>query len=103
MSARNLQTERTLTLLLRDAVSTLGEDVRAEVLATVASVAQNAREQMQPVEAGEYWDAAEGCSLEDAQRFFEREAVDLFQQTVHDLHLATTWPTCPRHPNHPLW
>lgn len=25
------------------------------------------------------------------------------QQELMDTHVDTTWPTCPRHPNHPLW
>lgn len=28
--------------------------------------------------------------------------VDHVQQHVHDERIATTWPVCPRHPNHPL-
>lgn len=103
MSSDHLQKDRTLALLLRDAVGTLGDEVRAEVLATVENVAQSAREQMQATDAWGDREAEEGRSLREAQQFFEREAVDRFQQAVHDLHLDTTWPACPRHPNHPLW
>ena len=28
--------------------------------------------------------------------------MDDFQQQIHDEHIDTTWPACPRHPNHPL-
>ena len=34
----------------------------------------------------------------DAQRL-----VDEVQQDYHDLFIDTTWPACPKHPNHPLW
>jgi len=103
MSQGTLDSTRIVQLLLRDAVGTLSERVRAEVLATAVSVERNAREQMQRVEPGAYLDAAAGCSLAEAQEFFDREVVDRFQQTVHDEQWDTTWPACPRHPNHPLW
>lgn len=103
MSPGKLDPDRTVRLLMKDAVSTLGEEVRAAVYAVAASVEQNARDQMQPVEASEYGEAEEGCSVEEAQRFYDREVVDQFQQSVHDQHLDTTWPACPRHRNHPLW
>jgi hypothetical protein len=102
MAQSNLDPKRTVQLLMKDALSTLGESIRAEVLAVAASVERNARDQMLPVEASEYGEAEEGSSLEEAQRFFDREVVDQFQQSVHDQHLDTTWPACPRHPNHPL-
>lgn len=103
MSSVRLDTDRIVQLLSRDAVATLGERARAEVLATAASVAENAREQMRPVEASAYWAAAPGSSLAEAQAFFDREVVDRFQQAVHDEYWDARWPACPRHPNHPLW
>jgi hypothetical protein len=103
MPQGDLDSDRTVQLLMRDAVSTLGEAVRAEVLAVAASVERNARDQMLPVPASEYGPAEEGSTVEDAQRFYDREVVDQFQQSVHDQHLDTTWPACPRHRNHPLW
>jgi len=33
----------------------------------------------------------------------EERLVDDVQQTIHDLFIDTTWPTCPRHGRHPLW
>ena len=63
MSQRTLNVDRIVELLLRDAVSTLGEHARAEVLAVAANVQETARLQMQPVEAGPYWAASEGSSL----------------------------------------
>jgi hypothetical protein len=32
-----------------------------------------------------------------------RRVVDDTQQDLMDTFIDTTWPTCPRHPNHPLW
>jgi hypothetical protein len=29
--------------------------------------------------------------------------VEDVQQYFHDCFVDTTWPSCPRHPNHPLW
>jgi hypothetical protein len=29
--------------------------------------------------------------------------VDDVQQSLHDTHVDTTWPTCPHHLRHPLW
>lgn len=103
MSQSKLDPDRTLRLLMKDAVSTLGEGVRAEVLAIAATVEELARELMLPVEASEYGDAEEGSTLEEAQQFYDRKVVDDFQQSVHDTFLDTTWPACPRHRNHPLW
>jgi hypothetical protein len=31
------------------------------------------------------------------------DVVDDVQQYFHDAFVATTWPSCPFHPNHPLW
>ena len=30
-------------------------------------------------------------------------AVEDLQQYLHDSFVDTSWPPCPRHPNHPLW
>jgi hypothetical protein len=30
-------------------------------------------------------------------------AVEDLQQFVHDTCVDTSWPACPRHPNHPMW
>ena len=35
--------------------------------------------------------------------WFTQHLVDDTQQYLMDTFLDTTWPTCPRHPNHPLW
>lgn len=31
------------------------------------------------------------------------QVVDDVQQYFHDTFVDTTWPSCPHHPNHPLW
>jgi hypothetical protein len=92
MSQDTLDTERIARLLVADAVACLGEWSRANVLAVVANMETNAR----------LWLESEK-SLADVQRDFNRELVDHFQQEVHDEQWDTTWPACPRHPNHPLW
>jgi len=91
MSQRTLDTERIVRLLMADAIATLGERARAQVLAVAANMEENAR----------LW-LEHGDSLAEVQRSFDREVVDHFQQDVHDEHWDTTWPACPRHPNHPL-
>src|SRR5437763_12501748 len=92
MSQVTLDTAHVIEPLLRDAVPTLGERARAEVLRLVAIYEELARD----------WLVA-GDSLADAQRAFDRSVVDGVQQTAHDLFWDTTWPACPRHPQHPLW
>jgi hypothetical protein len=92
MSQNTLDPERIAQLLIADAVASLGEWARAEVLAVVVNTKANARLWL---ESGE--------TLADVQRDFNRQLADHFQQDVHDEHWDTTWPVCPRHPNHPLW
>jgi hypothetical protein len=101
--AGQLDTARIVRRLLRDAVGTLGEHVRAEVETTATNVAETARERMRPVEASPDWKASPGDALAEAQQFFDTLVVDQFQQAVHDEQWDTVWPACPRHPNHPLW
>jgi hypothetical protein len=31
------------------------------------------------------------------------DVADDVQQRMHDEHIDTSWPSCPRHPNHPMW
>jgi hypothetical protein len=31
------------------------------------------------------------------------DVADDVQQRMHDEHVDTSWPSCPRHPNHPMW
>jgi hypothetical protein len=91
-SPRVLDTHRIVTGLVADAVATLGERARAQVLAVAANMEQLAREWL-----------AHGEALGTVQASFEQGVVDHFQQDVHDDHWDTSWPACPRHPNHPLW
>lgn len=69
-----------LALLERDVASTIGEAYRYEV----GSVADNAR------------------GFSTAEGFVEKVVEDV-QQIFMDTFVDTTWPSCPRHPNHPLW
>ena len=92
MSQGELDTDRVVRLLMADALATLGERARAEVLAVAASRAESARELME-----------RGGSLAEAQRYFDLDVVEQFQEAMHDWHWDTTWPACPRHPKHPLW
>jgi hypothetical protein len=39
---------------------------------------------------------------EEAQAIFDWKVIEDFQQGIHDEHIDTTWPTCPRHTRHPL-
>jgi len=34
---------------------------------------------------------------------YRQRVIDDVQQRFHDEFVDTTWPTCPRHPTHPLW
>ena len=44
-----------------------------------------------------------GRSFIDDDARFTQWLVDNVQQCFHDTFVDTTWPACPRHPNHPLW
>ena len=92
MSKNTVDSDRIIGLLLKDAVLTLGERARSEVLSLAANYQALAREWL-----------ATGDSLAEAQRSFDRSVVDGLQETAHDLFWDTTWPACPRHPHHPLW
>jgi len=76
------ENDRLLALLERDIASTIGEEYRH----WVGDSAQNARE---------YTDA-------DTADLVQR-IVDEVQQDFMDTFVDVTWPSCPRHPNHPLW
>ena len=92
MSQSKLDTTRVVQLLLRDALPTLGERARAEVLRLAANHERR---------AGEWIES--GQSVEEAQRGFEAAVVEGLQESAHDLYWDTTWPACPRHTHHPLW
>ena len=92
MTQGKLDTDRVVRLLLRDALPTLGERARAEVLRLAVNYEELAREWMRG-----------GRSLAEAQRSFDMYVVEGLQEAAHDLFWDTTWPACPRHPQHPLW
>ena len=79
MSSRDDEYGRITRLLERDVAVTVGEAHRKSV-----------RQRATVVRTLEIAD--QGTKL-----------VDDVQQTLHDTHVNTTWPTCPRHKRHPLW
>ncbi|SOD03729.1 hypothetical protein SAMN05216486_11714 [bacterium JGI 053] len=79
---------RVVRLLGADVRRTLGEGLLAELSDVVANIDELARG----------WDK----DGRDYQEYCEQRVVDDFQQYVLDTHTHTTWPPCPRHPNHPL-
>jgi hypothetical protein len=79
MRSRDDEYARVARLLERDVVMTVGEAHRDCV----------------------HRRAAEVRTLDLADP--ETKLVDDVQQILHDTHVDTTWPTCPRHNRHPLW
>ena len=67
--------------LRRDAQATLGHDHAALIRVEAA----NAR-----------------AFVDDAEQYVAKVVGDV-QQRFHDEFVETTWPRCPRHPQHPLW
>jgi hypothetical protein len=43
------------------------------------------------------------ASFADDLVWYRDKLVEDVQQYFHDCFVDTTWPSCPRHPNHPLW
>lgn len=68
-------------LLRQDASSTLGEN-HADMIHEYAEIQRDM--------ARDFGD-------------YVQRVVDEVQQAFHDRFIDTTWPRCPRHPNHPLW
>ena len=82
--------DRAISLIQQDLIATLGwSRGRARELAEVEA-ASKARLDI--------WD---GDVLGEG-RFILAVAEEV-QQDLHDTFEDTTWPSCPRHPNHPLW
>ena len=79
---------RAAELLTRDVLSTLGPAHRGVVAERAASL-----QEFWPEEADEALDAS----------LVEYRLAEEVQEHFHDLYIDTTWPACPRHPNHPLW
>ncbi|HEX8696109.1 MAG TPA: hypothetical protein VF746_27075 [Longimicrobium sp.] len=92
MTPTTLEPDHVVYLLERDVSHTLGDGFHEDVL----SIAENTRSIALSDEA------VEADGLEKAQRYFGQMVVDDFQQYVQDTFVDTTWPACPRHPNHPL-
>jgi hypothetical protein len=81
MAVTDEDEKRVATLILRDVVATIGLGQEELVRSTASHHRQFG---------------------DDYQRYVERVAEDV-QQYFHDVYISTTWPTCPRHPNHPMW
>jgi hypothetical protein len=41
--------------------------------------------------------------VDESARILLSQAIDRMQQWLHDTFVDATWPSCPRHPNHPMW
>jgi hypothetical protein len=87
-----LDTDTITQLLLQDAIPTLGDRARDEVLRLSDNYQELALEWIE-----------NGDSIAEAQLSVERSIVEGLQQTAHDAFWDTTWPACPRHRRHPLW
>ena len=76
----------------------------AEVQRFVSILLQDTRATVGPVHDSIVTSNAERLRafFPEPDRFLD-ELVDQVQQQIHDEFIDTTWPTCPRHPNHPLW
>lgn len=86
-----LDTEGVVRLLLRD-VASLGAWAQADVRAMTERVVEFAHER---------WEA--GDDRDDVQSSFDQRVVDGCQEEAQEIRRFTTWPPCPRHPQHPLW
>jgi hypothetical protein len=80
MTTTERDPERVKALLRQDLRATVGGDHEA----TLSKLAANA------------W-ATAGASD------YAQKVVDDVQQFLHDTFADSTWPTCPRHSQHPLW
>ena len=72
---------RVIQLLLLDVEASIGPDHEAKIRDNAAKVA----------------------SFADDAVWYRDKLVEDVQQYFHDCFVDTTWPTCPRHSNHPLW
>src|SRR5687767_3692426 len=80
MTNKGPEVEDVIRLLRRDVLATVGAEHDAEVQRLAANV----------LEFREPDDAAD-------------KIVEDVQQYLHDTFVDTTWPTCPRHLQHPMW
>lgn len=81
MPISHVDHDRVTRLLMRDVAATIGSGHEAAVIELASRLRPFVDE------------AAE----------FEWRLADEVQQHFHDSFVDTTWPSCPRHPNHPLW
>jgi hypothetical protein len=81
MSVTNDDAERAVILILRDVTATIGVGQEEVVRFTASHHRQYCDD----------YDTYVGQVAEDVQQYF------------HDTYISSTWPTCPRHPNHPMW
>ena len=81
MPVSDADEKRVVTLQSRDVASTLGAGYEE----LVGSAAARMRE------------------FEEHLDLYEYRVVEDVQQHFHDCFIDTTWPACPRHPNHPMW
>jgi hypothetical protein len=95
----DVDTHRVPGLLADDILRTLGEQYFGLLRETVKAAYVLVTEGIpHPTTSG-------GARMRDdrtAQADFDRKVIDEFQQRIHDERIDTTWPACPRHPNHPL-
>jgi hypothetical protein len=83
MAISDTDEQTVVRLLLQDVQATIG----IGYLPLVQESAAHVREYASP----------------DQLDWYVGEVVDEVQQVIHDCFIDTTWPACPRHPNHPLW
>ena len=102
MATTTFDRNRVVRRLARDVSRTLGDRFRDDVLAVAANVEELVTGWMAPTDGAEYGAVEKAYPVENAQGAFDLKVVDDFQQYVHDTHVHTTWPACPRHPNHPM-
>jgi hypothetical protein len=81
MTVSDAGVERAVRLLRADIAATLGADFRFDF--------------------DQYLESS-WSSADDDESFLDWLVNDV-QQFFHDNFIDTTWPACPRHPNHPLW
>jgi len=103
MASPAFDPDRVVRLLARDVSLTLGDGFHEVVFSVAENTRSIATGLMERGEGdGHGIEAEEAYSVEEVQRYFGQKVVDDFQQYIHDMHIDTTWPACPRHPNHPL-
>ena len=80
MTKGDPELEQVIRLLRRDVRVTVGPEYDADVTSLAANV----------------------LTFREANDAGDKIIEDV-QQYLHDTFVDNTWPTCPRHPNHPMW